>query len=616
MLIFQFRRPGVTLPPLAWAKIIGIGLHLDLAAASCFLVPLAFWCSIWPDWFFKSWFNRFLLLGACFLFWSAQIFLLFVEYYFFDEFKSRYTTVAVDYLLYPTEVAGNIWESYPVGRVLAISLAGGLLMWAWCRETARPMWNEWSTLKSRLLCLVSAVGLALAAVSTVSLREYNFSHDRLVNEFANSGPVSFYAAAVTRDLDYKAFYLTLPPAEAFKRTRALLDEPDTHFLDKNSLRRRVEGDASRPRWNVLLLLEESLGSEFWGSLGRKEATLTPNLDKLATEGLLFANVYADGNRTVRGFEGALSSFPPLPGDSIVKRDHSQNVETIARVLKRDGYQTLFVYGGRGLFDGMRSFALDNGYDRFIEQKDFDHPTFKTIWGVCDEDTYHRTIAEMRAMNATGKPFFTTVLTVSNHKPYTYPKGRVAENPDDLRRENAVKYTDWALGQFFAEAKKEPFWTNTIFVLVADHGARVYGSQTIPIFSYEIPLLILGPAVVKAPRRDSQLACQLDVSPTILGLIGRPYETLFFGRDLLNTPSGNGFALLNHNRDIGMFRHNRMAVLNLNKTAEFFHGDPKTEEMTLSEKPDAADLQLQADTEAIYQTADDLYNRHAYALDKK
>ncbi|MGH7971931.1 MAG: LTA synthase family protein, partial [Limisphaerales bacterium] len=124
--------------------------------------------------------------------------------------------------------------------------------------------------------------------------------------------------------------------------------------------------------------------------------------------MLFTNIYASGNRTVRGMEGVLSSFPPLPGDSIVKRNLSDNVETIARLLKRDGYATLFTYGGRGVFDDMRSFALRNGYDRFVEEKDFDHITFSTIWGVCDEDLYDRSLQEMRALAQTGRQFFTTI----------------------------------------------------------------------------------------------------------------------------------------------------------------------------------------------------------------
>ena len=231
-------------------------------------------------------------------------------------------------------------------------------------------------------------------------------------------------------------------------------------------------------------------------------TLTPEMDKLANEeGMLFTNIYACGNRTVRGMEGVLSSFPPLPGDSIVKRDRSDNVETIARVLKRDGYSTEFIYGGRGVFDGMRSYAVRNGYDRFIEQKHFAHPTFTTAWGVCDEDLMIRAVDECRALAQAGKPFFATVLSVSNHKPYTYPKGRIPEDPDQHYRKNAVKYSDFALGEFFRRARKELFWTNTIFAVVADHGARVYGKQSIPIHSYEIPVLITGPAVVPAPARD-------------------------------------------------------------------------------------------------------------------
>jgi phosphoglycerol transferase MdoB-like AlkP superfamily enzyme len=329
--------------------------------------------------------------------------------------------------------------------------------------------------------------------------------------------------------------------------------------------------------------------------------------------MLFTNMYASGNRTVRGFEGVLSSFPPLPGDSIVKRDRSEDVETIARILKRDGYSTIFLYGGRGLFDGMRSFAMSNGYDKFVEQKHFENPTFTTIWGVCNEDLYDRSIQEFRTLEASGRPFFATVLSVSNHKPYTYPKGRIPEDPDKRTRENAVKYTDYALGRYFKMLKNESFYSKTIFVVVADHGARVYGSQDIPIFSYEIPLLIIGPAVVTQPCQFPQLGCSLDVAPTILGLLGRPYQTMFFGRDLLNSSPDGGRVLINHNRDIGMFRDDRMVVLGINKMVEFYHGNPKREELRRVKDPDATDLELERDATAIYQVADDLYMHRKYRV---
>jgi phosphoglycerol transferase MdoB-like AlkP superfamily enzyme len=591
-----------------------IGLHLDFTAAVCMMVPLLLWCVLMPNrWFAAGW-HRFAMSAATLLFWTVQVFLLFVEYFFFEEFRSRFNTVAIDYLMYPHEVFINIRDSYPIWWIVAAAVMGGIMSFFIARRFSTYTWNPVPA-KMRLTSLLIWLGLAGGLAPTVTLNEAKFSNERTLNEVSNNGAISFLTAAWSHNLDYNAYYKTMDKAEAFARTRKLLQQEGTQFVSEPlSLRKHVAGDASRLKLNVVIFLEESLGSEFWGSLGRKSQTLTPELDKLTTEGLLFENIYANGNRTVRGMEGVLSSFPPLPGDSIVKRDHSENVETIARVLKRDGYDTMFLYGGRGLFDGMRSFTTRNGYDRFIEQKDFLNPTFTTIWGVCNEDLYNRTLEEMRAASKTGRPFMATVLSVSNHKPYLYPAGRIPEDPKAQNRDYAVKYTDWALGKFFESAKKEPAWTNTIFVVVADHGARVYGSQTIPIHSYEIPLLFLGPAAVREPARNAVLGSQIDVVPTILGMIGRPYESTFYGRDLLK--SHNEFVVLNHNRDVGIYRDRHLVVLNLKQGVEFFHGDPKTQDMVSSITGDATDKELEKDTISLFQTADDLYMSRKFQVGDK
>jgi phosphoglycerol transferase MdoB-like AlkP superfamily enzyme len=613
VLLLAFKPPGASPADILLAFLSGF--HRDLFAALAETIPLLFWMLIVPDRRFGGRWHRVWFLGGCFVFWFVQIFLLFVEFFFFDEFKSRFNTVAVDYLLYPREVFINIWESYHVGVFLGVC---AVLSLGWLFAASllfSEMWERPFSAKARLLRLVVAVALVALLVPTLNLKGAHVSNDRTLNEIASNGALSFFAAAWTHNLDYAAFYKTMPKDEAYQRTRRLLAEPNTQFAEEgHSIRRRVAGDPARPRLNVVIFLEESLGSEFWGCLGRKD-TLTPEMDKLADEeGMLFTNIYASGNRTVRGFEGVLSSFPPLPGESIVKRDRSDNVETIARVLKRDGYVSLFLYGGRGLFDGMRSFAVRNGYDRFIEQKHFEHPTFTTIWGVCDEDLFSRAVEEFRELAKTGQPFCGTVLSVSNHKPYTFPKGRIPEDPDKRRREYAVKYSDYALGEFFRAARKETFWTNTVFVVVADHGARVYGKQSIPIHSYEIPLLIAGPAVVKDPSRVGQLGCSLDVPTTILGLLGRPYETLFFGRHLLKSQPPEGRAFLNHNRDIGLLMHDRLVVLGLKETVEFYQGDPKVVDMSLLMQPSDADRDIEKDAIAIYQVADDLYMHRRYRID--
>ncbi len=611
-LLCAYKPRGLALGDAALAFLSGF--HRDLFAGLVEITPLLCWLALVPNHQFGARWHRLLVWGASFVWAFAQIFLLFIEFFFFDEFKSRFNTVAVDYMDNPREVLVNIWESYHV----ALFLLGCLvltLLWLWAvRRLFRGMWETPVSGRGRWLSLAGAAGLAVALVPSLNLRGAHVCNDRTVNEIANNGAVSFFAAAWTHHLDYADFYQTLPLDEAYNRVRRLMTTPGASFeAEGRSLRRRVAGDAARSKLNVVIVLEESLGSEFWGSLGRAH-TLTPEMDKLAREeGLLFTNIYACGNRTVRGMEGVLSSFPPLPGGSIVKRDLSDNVETTARVLKRDGYSTLFVYGGRGFFDSMRSYAVRNGYDRFIEQKHFAHPTFTTIWGVCDEDLFQRTIVECRELAGAGKPFFVTALTVSNHKPYTYPQGRIPEAPNG-RREHAVKYTDFALGQFFRAARKEAFWTNTVFVVVADHGARVYGKQTIPIHSYEIPVLIAGPAVVKAPARLGQLGSSLDVSPTVFGLIGRPYETTFFGQNLMQTPPEAGRALLNHNRDIGLLARDRLVVLGLLQTAEFYAGNPKKVEMELLSQPTDADRELERDAVALYQVADDLYTHKRYRID--
>ena len=590
------------------------GFQRDCFVALIFTLPLLFWFWIIPNARFAKRGHRIFLLIASFIAFYAFVFNLFVEYFFFEEFKSRFNTVAVDYLIYPYEVFVNIWESYHVGIIVVLCL---VLSAGWLFAATRlfnRIWDQPFSARSRLLHFASALALAVVLAFTFNFKAAPVVNERTLNEIANNGAVSFLAAALTHNLDYAANYKTLPPDEAYSRARRILLQTNNTFMGEGQdIRRKVAGDPSRPRLNVVIILEESLGSEFWGSLGRKE-TLTPEMDKLAAqEGLLFTNIYACGNRTVRGMEGVLSSFPPLPGDSIVKRDHTDNVETIARVLKRDGYSTHFIYGGRGVFDGMRSYAVRNGYDRFIEQKDFPRPTFTTAWGVCDEDLMIRAVDEFRDLARIGQPFFATLLSVSNHKPYTYPKGRIPEDPDQQWRKNAVKYSDYALGEFFRRARHESFWTNTIFAVVADHGARVYGRQSIPIHSYEIPVLIAGPAVVPGPARIGQLGNSLDVSPTLLGLVGRPYETMFFGRDLFKMKPEEGRAYLNHNRDIGMLAHDRLVVLGLKQTVEFYQGNPKVVDMSVLTQPTAADEEIEKDAISIYQVADDLYMHSRYAL---
>ena len=590
------------------------GAHADLAIALAVWTPLALWLTFVPDrWLAARWHRR-LLQATCWIWWGLLIFLAFGEYYFFEEYRSRFNTVAIDYVHYWTEVSGNIAEMYPVFDITAacvLGAAGLVAATILLATSSRP-----DSRRSRWISGAAWLAALAASISTLSLGEMQFSRERLVNELANNGLVSGLTALWTRDLDYPAFFPTLPRDDAWKLARQAVATPDATLTDDpHSLQRRIAGDPARPRLNVVLLLEESLGSEFWGFATGKEGkkSNTPNLDRLGKEqGLLFDHLLADGNRTIRGLEAILASFPPLPGDSIVARTRSHGLETIAQVLKRDGYSTTFLYPGSRLFDGVGEFATENGYDRFLDQRDFEKPVFKTAWGVCNDDLYNRALAEARTARASGQPFLITTLSISNHQPFTYPAGRIPEPPNLRSRKNAVKYVDYALGRFFAQAQQEPFWKDTIFVVVADHGARVYGSQTIPINSYQIPCLVLGPAAVTAPGVNPTPGCQLDVAPTILGLIGRPYDTVFFGHDLRRVPAEQTRALINHNRSIGLYRGERLVTFSLNKIVDAYLGTPRTG-FTPLVPPDATTQPLIEEATALFQIADELYTGERYQV---
>ncbi len=597
------------------SKVLLTGLRMDLAANSWLLLPFLLWLLFIPHkWIEKKWHKR---LYICFsgIFFFAHIFNWFAEYFFFEEFHSRFNTVAVDYILYPYEVFVNIWQSYPV---IPATLFCGLLAFV-CTFVIRKALNRSilspSTLSSRALAFAGIsifFGLFTMSVENSITR---FSGDRNIDEISNNGLYSLIFAATTRHLDYEAFYPVPDRNKLYPRARESLKESTSQLVDNQSTLREFIGDAQKKKLNVVLILEESFGSEFWGVLGNPGG-LTPQMDALSKEGILFTNLYASGNRTVRGMEGVLASFPPLPGDSIVKRHLSDHIETLARVLKRDGYVTSFLYGGRGIFDGMRSFVDRNGYDEFIEQKDFENPSFTTVWGVADEDLFYHGVKRLRELHTAQKPFFATFLSVSNHKPYTYPKGRIAENPDAERRDYAVKYSDWSLGEFFRLAKKEEFYKDTIFLVVADHGARVYGSQKIPAHSYEIPLVILGPPEVITPMKVATLGCSLDIAPTIMGLLGRPYKSLFFGRDLLHGDPKDGRVLINHNRDIGIYKNSWLAVFGINKTLEFYKFNPATHDFDPEKNITAEAKEVADEGIALFAAADDLYMNQKYFISEE
>jgi phosphoglycerol transferase MdoB-like AlkP superfamily enzyme len=245
---------------------------------------------------------------------------------------------------------------------------------------------------------------------------------------------------------------------------------------------------------------------------------------------------------------------------VVKLSKSQTgFFTIADLLKNRGYHTEFIYGGEANFDNMKTFFFGNGFDQIVEEKDYENPEFVGSWGVSDEDLYTKADQEFERLSKTDKPFFSLVFTSSNHSPYEYPQGKIEQYDDEyMTRNNAVKYSDYALGTFFDKAKQSSYWDDTVFIVIADHDARVFGANLVPVKHFHIPALIIGKDI--KPRKDDRIANNIDMPPTLLSLIGIDAKTPMIGRDLTKPLAREDErAMMQYDKNFGYLTRDNLVV---------------------------------------------------------
>jgi phosphoglycerol transferase MdoB-like AlkP superfamily enzyme len=587
------------------------GLVNDAVQALYLGLPLALLILIVPDRWQRTTANRVLLLAISVATIAGLLYLAVAEYFFFEEFDARFNIVAFDYLAYPTEVFTDIWDAYPVVKVLLVAVTLGAAVTYAMRRWIVSGTTRVVRFRQRLIALLPAIGAAGLAIAFYPTGLLAFTENRVENELVQNGHSSFFQAARTSDIDYGAYYLTHQPDANLKLLEAQLGPDAQGFtrLAEGRLDRHHEARAGGlGRLNVVVVSSESFGAEFSKLHGSKR-DLTPNFDSFARQGLWFSNTYASGTRTVRGLEAITASFPPIPTVSILRRPGNQHVATWGSVMQQLGYHTSFLYGGYGYFDDMNLFYAGNGFE-VLDRADIEHVRFENVWGVSDEDLFDRAIQHFNDEYRKREPFFSIVMTTSNHKPFTFRPGLEAQGIPATGggRRAGVKYADYALGYFLREAQKQPWFDDTLFVVVADHGARVYGKAEIPLQSYEIPLMFYAPKHI-APRTVDSLMTQIDIAPTVLGLLGLPYDAPFFGTDVLNDPAAGHIALFSHNHDVAIYRDDELVVLGLNKTAATYRYDRVRGTFTpMQDRSGLAALGI-----AYFQTASELFRNHRYEL---
>jgi phosphoglycerol transferase MdoB-like AlkP superfamily enzyme len=379
------------------------------------------------------------------------------------------------------------------------------------------------------------------------------SDNVFANELQANGIYKFAVAFESSELDFDTYYKTLPEDKAF----AILNSKFSGTKGQSTTR-KITGDTTALTKNVVLITVESLSGDFMTEYGNQKH-ITPFLDSLADKSLQFTNLYAVGNRTVRGLEAVTLCLPPSAAESVVKRKDNKNKFSTGSVFKNKGYAVKYFYGGDAFFDNMEDFFGGNGYD-IVDKKAFkpEEITFQNIWGVCDEDMYRKAIEEMNNEAKENRPFFNHIMTVSNHRPFTYPEGKIDISGKSKSRSGGVKYTDYALKQFFAMAKKQSWFNNTVFVIVADHCASSSGKTELPLEKYRIPAMIYAPGFI-TPKQVPTLMSQIDLMPTVMGMLHFSYESKFYGQNVFS-PDYEPRAFVATYQDLGLIKDNVLTLI--------------------------------------------------------
>jgi len=575
------------------------GAIFDLTIAFYFISPFVIYLIFLPNRVHTHCVHKYFGIMLYITIIFGIYFTVVAEWLFWDEFGVRFNFISVDYLIYRHEVTNNLYESYPVAWILVgvalISIGTFWLM-------KKPVLNSFShieTLKNRAKIGIPLLIFPILFYSFVDKSLMEISNNRYATELAGNGIYQFFYAFNSNKLDFDLFYTHKNKDDMSEILKSSVKTNNSTFLSDGlfDITRYISTAGEEKNYNIILLTVESLSAEFFGAFGNKE-NITPNLDDLSEQGLLFTNFYATGTRTVRGLEALTLSIPPTPGRSIVKREHNDNLFSLGYVLRQHDYSTKYFYGGYTYFDNMKTFFNGNGYD-VIDKSDFTNNeiSFSNAWGVADEDLYRRVLKEANKEHDTNTPFFYHIMTTSNHRPYTYPDGKI-DIPSGTGRSGAVKYTDLAIKNFIEAAKKQPWFDNTLFVIVADHCANSAGKSALPINRYHIPLIVYAPKLIK-PQKIDTLSSQIDVAPTLLGLLNIAYKSQFFGKDILNMSSDDGRALIGNYQRLGLLKNNILSYLSPQNKVTIID---KTTSNTLNVLKEADKQYILSNTIAFYQGA--------------
>lgn len=594
------------------------GLFFDIGTVGFIVFPATLYYTFFPN----KWIGSRLDKSLIWFFTSLTVFILvftfFAEITFWEEFKTKFNFIAVDYLIYTHEVVSNIQESYPLPLLVAgvALIASSVLFVFYKRKSFSNAFSHKASFKQRGLLFIINSLTGLFFVTFITNNHAEWSENRYNSEISKAGIYSFFAAFRNNQMKYDEFYTSIDDDKAFQLIKNNLNDSLTTFVKNDfSIHRKIANPTHQQeiKKNVVFVLVESLSGSFMKEFGNKK-NITPFLDSLAQKSIFFNDLYATGTRTVRGMEAMTLCIPPTPGQSIVKRPENQNLFTVSNVFKSKGYSPNFFYGGDGYFDNMNAYFGGNGFTIYDRGRgsvlsdqikttrnniNDNEVRFENAWGICDEDIYDKMIDAADNHYSKNELFFNFVMTTSNHRPYTYPENTI-DIPSGTGRDGAVKYTDYALKKMFDKAKSKPWFKNTVFIIIADHCASSAGKDEIDVANYNIPAFIVN-LPDEMNQKVTKQCSQIDLFPTFFSLLNWNYESDFFGKNVFDE-NFEERALVGTYRKLVLMKKNKVMILSDQKKQAFYNWNKADNSL----KRIPMDKSFLEETISWYQTADYLF----------
>ncbi len=335
----------------------------------------------------------------------------------------------------------------------------------------------------------------------------------------------------------------------------------TQPVNQNPISRKVRFETIPNRKNVVLVLMESMAAWKLAYFGNKE-NRTPFIDSLFKQSIAFTNMYSNGVHTYAGIYGVNFGYPEIFDKHPLKGVDIKIYDGLPQTLKANGYQTAFFIPHNKDFDNLGSFLSKNAYEHIYFEKDYPKDSIRTIWGVDDHFLFNFALKKIDKMAAGGQNFLATVLTISDHGPFYIPdyiKGKT----EKIR---ATRFADWSIADFMHKAAKKPWFKNTVFIFVADHGEGHNRKYPVPLTYNHIPAIIYYPGV--QPQIIDKMAGQIDLFPTLMNILKLDYVNNTFGIDQFTTK--RPYIYFNHDKIEGLIDQTHLLLLDRHKTIGLYH----------------------------------------------